>query len=245
MISRTVRRSPRACRSARASRSGLSGQALWKKSETAAARGSWARAAARSVTETTPRSRPVGSTTGAPEIWCSTRKSASAGRVQSAAAARTRGFITSAAVIGLMGSSFQVRPGVGCSRAMIPLMAPPLSPARHPHRIGAAMPTSERTILVTGALGQIGSELVPALRARYGAQRVIATDIRMPPRGTADLGPFDFVDTTNQRHIQEAVRRHDVETIFHLAALLSAVAEDRPQVAWDINMGGVYRVLEV
>ena len=107
------------------------------------------------------------------------------------------------------------------------------------------MPTSERTILVTGALGQIGSELVPALRARYGAQRVIATDIRMPPRGTADLGPFDFVDTTNQRHIQEAVRRHDVETIFHLAALLSAVAEDRPQVAWDINMGGVYRVLEV
>src|SRR5947208_1600910 len=110
------------------------------------------------------------------------------------------------------------------------------------------MPTRERNFLVTGALGQIGSELVPALRARYGPERVIATDIRMPPRGASgvgDSGPFDFVDTTNQRHIQEAVRRHEVGTIFHLAALLSAVAEDRPQVAWDINMGGVFRVLEV
>jgi nucleoside-diphosphate-sugar epimerase len=113
------------------------------------------------------------------------------------------------------------------------------------------MPTPERNFLVTGALGQIGSELVPALRARYGAERVIATDIRMPPKGASgasnlgDTGPFDFVDTTNQRHIQEAVRRHDVGTVFHLAALLSAVAEDRPQVAWDINMGGVFRVLEV
>jgi nucleoside-diphosphate-sugar epimerase len=107
------------------------------------------------------------------------------------------------------------------------------------------MPISDRTILVTGALGQIGSELVPALRARYGADRVLATDIRMPPRGTEEAGPFDFVDTTNQRHIQEAVRRHGVGTIFHLAALLSAVAEERPQVAWEINMSGVYQVLEV
>src|SRR5262249_26083865 len=107
------------------------------------------------------------------------------------------------------------------------------------------MPAPDRTILVTGALGQIGSELVPALRGRYGAARVIATDIRMPPRGTGDDGPFDFVDTTNQRHIQEAVRRHEVGTVFHLAALLSPTAEDRPQVAWDINMGGTYRVLEV
>ncbi|HXO20223.1 MAG TPA: L-threonine 3-dehydrogenase [Thermoanaerobaculia bacterium] len=100
-----------------------------------------------------------------------------------------------------------------------------------------------RRILVTGALGQIGSELVPALRGRYGVEQVIASDIRMPPRGTD--GPFEFVDSTNQRHVQEVVRKHDVGLIYHLAALLSAVAEEKPQVAWDINMGGLYRVLEV
>ena len=99
------------------------------------------------------------------------------------------------------------------------------------------------TILVTGALGQIGSELVNALRARYGEAAVIASDIRMPPRGTD--GPFEFVDCTNLRSLQEVIRRNGVGTIYHLAALLSAVAESKPQVAWDVNMGGLYRVLEV
>ncbi|HYU34037.1 MAG TPA: L-threonine 3-dehydrogenase [Thermoanaerobaculia bacterium] len=99
------------------------------------------------------------------------------------------------------------------------------------------------TILVTGALGQIGSELVNALRERYGEDAVIASDIRMPPRGTD--GPFEFVDCTNLRSLQEVIRRNDVGTIYHLAALLSAVAESKPQVAWDVNMGGLYRVLEV
>lgn len=101
-------------------------------------------------------------------------------------------------------------------------------------------------ILVTGALGQIGSELVPALRARYGAEAVVASDIRMMPK--SDLfgsGPFEFVDCTKAKQIQEVVRRYDIDTIYHLAALLSAVAEEKPQVAWDVNMGGLYRVLEV
>src|SRR5215208_4458974 len=103
-----------------------------------------------------------------------------------------------------------------------------------------------RRILVTGALGQIGSELVPALRARYGEERVVASDVRMPPRGDRGHdGPFEFVDCTNQRQIQEVVRRGRINLVHHLAALLSAVAEEPPQVAWDINMGGVYRVLEV
>lgn len=98
-------------------------------------------------------------------------------------------------------------------------------------------------ILVTGALGQIGSELASALRARYGEDAVIASDIRMPPRGTD--GPFEFVDCTNQRSLQEVIRRNDVGTIYHLAALLSAIAESKPQVAWEVNMGGLYGVLEV
>ena len=101
-------------------------------------------------------------------------------------------------------------------------------------------------ILVTGALGQIGSELVPALQERYGVEHVVASDIRMPPGSARNHdGPFQHVDCTNQEQIREAVRRHDIDTIYHLAALLSAVAEERPHVAWAVNMGGLYRVLEV
>ncbi|MFP5284644.1 MAG: L-threonine 3-dehydrogenase [Thermoanaerobaculia bacterium] len=102
--------------------------------------------------------------------------------------------------------------------------------------------TRSRSILVTGALGQIGSELVNALRERYGESAVVASDIRMPPRGNE--GPFDFVDCTNLWSIHDAIHRHRVGTVYHLAALLSAVAESKPQVAWDVNMGSLYRVLE-
>lgn len=102
-----------------------------------------------------------------------------------------------------------------------------------------------KRILVTGALGQIGSELVPALRDRYGADHVVASDIRVAPSGAEGEGLFQLLDCTSQRQIQEAVRRYRVDTIYHLAALLSAVAEQKPQVAWDINMGSLYRVLEV
>ncbi len=102
-----------------------------------------------------------------------------------------------------------------------------------------------KRILVTGALGQIGSELVSALRERYGPEHVVASDIRVAPAGMDSEGPFQLIDCTSQRQIQEAVRRYHVDTIYHLAALLSAVAEQKPQVAWDVNMGGVYRVLEV
>lgn len=103
-----------------------------------------------------------------------------------------------------------------------------------------------RRILVTGALGQIGTELVAALRARNDADAVVASDVRVPPGGARNgEGPFEVVDCTNLRQIQEVVRHHQIGTIYHLAALLSATAEERPQVAWDVNMGGLYRVLEV
>jgi nucleoside-diphosphate-sugar epimerase len=99
-----------------------------------------------------------------------------------------------------------------------------------------------KRILVTGALGQIGSELVPALRERYGVDHVVASDIKMPRLG--DDGPFERVDCTNLRQIQGVLVRWEIDTVFHLASLLSAVAEEKPQVAWDVNMGGLYRVLE-
>ncbi len=100
-------------------------------------------------------------------------------------------------------------------------------------------------VLVTGALGQIGAELVAALRLRYGTDRVVASDVRMHPRGATSDGVFEYVDVTQMRQLNEVVRRYRVDTIYHLAALLSAVAEEKPQVAWDVNMGGLYRVLEV
>ncbi|MCZ6726444.1 MAG: L-threonine 3-dehydrogenase [Acidobacteria bacterium] len=103
-----------------------------------------------------------------------------------------------------------------------------------------------KRILVTGGLGQMGSELVPELRRRYGAENVIASDLRMPPAGAdASEGPFEFIDCTRQSQVRAAVQRHRIDTVFHLAALLSAVAEEKPHMAWDVNMGGLYRVLEV
>ena len=101
-------------------------------------------------------------------------------------------------------------------------------------------------ILVTGALGQIGTELVTALRARYGADQVIASDVRVPPmEQLATAAPFEFVDVSNMDQVMEIITRHKVDTIYHLAALLSATAEAKPQVAWDLNMGSVFKVLEV
>jgi len=102
-----------------------------------------------------------------------------------------------------------------------------------------------RRTLVTGALGQIGSELVTALRERDGDEAVVASDVRVPPAGAAGAGPFEVLDVTNSRKLQDVVRRHEIGTVYHLAALLSATSEERPQVAWDLNLGGLYKVLEV
>jgi nucleoside-diphosphate-sugar epimerase len=102
-----------------------------------------------------------------------------------------------------------------------------------------------RRILVTGAAGQIGSELVPALRQRYGSDRVVASDLRDARDANDESGPFRRIDCVHIGQIEDAVRHYEVGTIYHLAALLSAVAEDQPRMAWEVNMGGLYRVIEV
>jgi len=101
-----------------------------------------------------------------------------------------------------------------------------------------------RRILVIGALGQIGSELIPALQDRYGAEQVVASDLRVVPVERLAGSACEHLDSTQPQQVLEVVRRHDVGTIYHLAALLSAVAEERPHVAWSVNMGGLYNVLE-
>ncbi len=107
------------------------------------------------------------------------------------------------------------------------------------------MPGLMRKILVTGALGQIGSELVLELRRRKGAENVVASDIRVPPGDPDASGPFEVLDATNARQAHDLVRRHGIGTIYHLAALLSATSEEKPHVAWELNMGGLYKMLEI
>ena len=103
-----------------------------------------------------------------------------------------------------------------------------------------------KKILVTGAVGQIGSELTMVLRENYGNDNVIATGHRSKPsEKLLNSGPFQFINCTEIETVEEVVKKYDVGIIYHLAALLSALAEERPQLAWDVNMNGLYNVLEV
>ncbi len=103
-----------------------------------------------------------------------------------------------------------------------------------------------KRIFVTGALGQIGSELIMKMRNIYGNDNVIATDIRKPnDNQVVESGPFEILDVTDGKAMLELAKKHDVDTIMHLAALLSATAEANPMLAWNINMGGLVNALEV
>lgn len=97
-------------------------------------------------------------------------------------------------------------------------------------------------ILITGALGQIGSELTTKLRSIYGEDHVIATDIRDPEQEQG--GPFERLDVSDGNRMYELAKKYKVDTIIHMAALLSATAEAKPVFAWNLNMGGLMNALE-
>ncbi len=102
-----------------------------------------------------------------------------------------------------------------------------------------------KNILVTGAVGQIGSELTLALRERYGAENVIATGRRTEPsKHLVESGPFYYIDVTQRASMDVVIKRHNIDTIVHMAAILSAVGEKSPQLCWDVNMNGTIAVLQ-
>lgn len=102
-----------------------------------------------------------------------------------------------------------------------------------------------KRVLITGALGQIGSELTVKLRELYGEANIIATDIRKNDSVVAQAGPFEILDVTDSKRMYEIANENQVDTVIHLAALLSATAEAKPLLAWNLNMGGLINALEV
>jgi len=103
----------------------------------------------------------------------------------------------------------------------------------------------EKKILVTGSLGQIGTELVLAMRNRYGTQNVIASDLHDTCPAVLADGPYEKVDVMNPQRMADVVKKYSVNQIVHLAALLSAVAEAKPVLAYQVNLGGLFNVLEL
>lgn len=103
-----------------------------------------------------------------------------------------------------------------------------------------------KNILVTGAVGQIGSELTMALREKYGAEHVIATGRKTEPsKELKESGPFHFIDVNKIETVEEMIEKYEIDTIVHMAAILSAVGEKNPTLAWDVNMNGTLNILNL
>lgn len=103
-----------------------------------------------------------------------------------------------------------------------------------------------KNILVIGSVGQIGSELTLELRKRYGSSNVVAGYRSTLPTGELlESGPSERVDATDAQRIAEVVKKYKIDTIYNLAAILSAVGESKPLVAWNIGIGGLMNCLEV
>lgn len=102
----------------------------------------------------------------------------------------------------------------------------------------------QEKILVIGACGQIGSELTVKLREKYGANNIIASDIREGNQELMRGGPFEFLDATDKSEILIVLHKYKITTVYLMAAMLSGTAEKQPKKAWDINMNALLYVLD-
>jgi nucleoside-diphosphate-sugar epimerase len=101
-------------------------------------------------------------------------------------------------------------------------------------------------ILVTGATGQIGTELVPELRRKYGNSSVVATGHRrMPEEAFIKSGPFEILDAANKEALRQVIEKYQIDTVYHLVSLLSAAGEKNPDLAWNVNMVSLKNVLDL
>lgn len=100
-------------------------------------------------------------------------------------------------------------------------------------------------ILVIGAAGQIGTELVTALREQYGSNRVVASDLNKKPTEALSDGPYEAIDVLDKNRLFEVLKAYRITEVYHLAALLSATAEKNPALGWDLNMNGLSNVLDL
>ncbi len=101
------------------------------------------------------------------------------------------------------------------------------------------------TIIVIGSNGQIGTDLVAELRTKYGGNNVVAADIKPPDYDTLQAGPFEYSDVLDTKNLTALVEKYKPTQVYLLAALLSAVGEQKPKKAWELNMQGLINVLDL
>ena len=102
-----------------------------------------------------------------------------------------------------------------------------------------------KKILIIGSGGQIGTELVKKLRGIYGNENVVASDLRQLTGEIVETGPFERIDSTNMMQIIEVVKKYNIDTIYNLAAILSATAELNPMLGWNVGIGSLVNCLEI
>jgi len=103
-----------------------------------------------------------------------------------------------------------------------------------------------KKILVTGSVGQIGSELTMVLRSKYGNDNVVACGRKTKPSDELlNSGPFEYLDITDRDSVEKVVKEYDIDTIYNMAAILSAVGEEKPLLCWNVNINGMYNILEI
>ena len=100
-----------------------------------------------------------------------------------------------------------------------------------------------KSILILGACGQIGTELTYALREKYGSDTVIASDIREGNEDLMNSGPFELLDATDFNALEELIAYYEINEVYLMAAMLSATAEKFPMRAWNLNMNSLFNVL--